>query len=131
MKPAQKRECVQFLQVGVRVSERRAYRVIGMHRTRYRCRSHAQDQTPLRQCIREIAAVRVRYGYRRVHTLLRREGWQINAKRVYRLYRLDGVSLWLKARKKRISAPRAVPFPPQAPPGLHRSRAGGRLLSPI
>lgn len=115
MKPAQKREYVQFLQVGFRVSERRACRVIGMHRTRYRYRSRAQDQSPLRQRIREIAAVRVRYGYRRVHTLLRREGWPINAKRVYRLYRLDGLSLRLKARKKRTSAPRAVPFPPQAP----------------
>lgn len=115
MKPAQKRECVRFLQVGFRVSERRACRVIGMQRTRYRYRSRAQDQTLLRQRIREIAAVRVRYGYRRVHTLLRREGWLINIKRVYRLYRLDGLSLRLKARKKRVSVPRAVPLPPQAP----------------
>lgn len=106
---------MQFLQVGFRVSERRACRIIGMHRTRYRYRSRAQDQTPLRQRIREIAAVRVRYGYRRVHTLLRREGWPVNVKRVYRLYRLDGLSLRLKARKKRISAPRAVPPPPQSP----------------
>jgi putative transposase len=86
-----------------------------MHRTRYRYRSRAQDQGPLRQRIREIAAVRVRYGYRRVHTLLRREGWPVNVKRVYRLYRLDGLSLRLKARKKRVSAPRAVPLPPQSP----------------
>jgi putative transposase len=86
-----------------------------MHRTRYRYRSRAQDQTPLRQRIREIAAVRVRYGYRRVHTLLRREGWQINVKRVYRRYRLEGLSLRLKARKKRISSPRAIPPPPQGP----------------
>ena len=109
------RECVQFLLVGFWVSERRACRVIGMHQTRYRYRSRAHDQTPLRQRIREIAAVRVRYGYRRVHTLLRREGWPINLKRVYRLYRLDGLSLRLKARKKRVSVPRVVPPPPQAP----------------
>jgi putative transposase len=57
----------------------------------------------------------VRYGYRRVHTLLRREGWQINVKRGYRLYRLEGLSLRLKVRKKRVSAPRAVPLLPQAP----------------
>ena len=91
---------MQFLQVGFQVSERRACQVIGMHRTRYRYRSRAQDQGPLRQRIREIAAVRVRYGYRRVHTLLRREGWPINVKRVYRLYRLDGLSLRFKARKQ-------------------------------
>lgn len=82
---------------------------------RYRYRSRDQDQTPLRQRIREIAAVRVRYGYRRVHTLLRREGWPINVKRVYRLYRLDGLSLRLKAGKKPVSVPRAQPTPPQAP----------------
>jgi putative transposase len=109
------RECVQFLQVGFRVSERRACRVVGYRRSSDRCRSRAQDQTPLRQRIREMAAVRVRYGYPRVHTLLRREGWLVNVKRVYRLYRLDGLWLRLTARKKRVSAPRAVPLPPQAP----------------
>jgi putative transposase len=115
VKPTQLRECVRFLQVGVRVSERRACRVVGLRRSSYRVRCRARDQTPLRQRIREIAAVRVRYGSRRVHTLLRREGWRVNVKRVYRLYRLDGLSLRLKVRKKRVSAPRAVPTPPQAP----------------
>jgi putative transposase len=106
---------VRLLRVGFRVSERRACRVIGYRRSSFRSRRRAQDQAPLRQRIREIAAVRVRYGYRRVHTLLRREGWPINVKRVYRLYRLDGLSLRLKARKQRVSVPRAVPLPPQAP----------------
>jgi putative transposase len=59
--------------------------------------------------------VRVRYGYRRIHTLLLREGWQVNHKRVYRLYRLDGLSLRLKSRKKRVSALRPVLAPPEAP----------------
>ena len=68
------RDCVRFLQVGFRVSERRACRVIGYRRSSYCYRSRATDQTALRQRIRAIAAVRVRYGYRRVHTLLRREG---------------------------------------------------------
>jgi putative transposase len=43
--------------------------------------------------IRDLAASRVRYGYRRLHTLLQREGWKINRKRVYRLYQLEGLSL--------------------------------------
>ena len=94
------RECVRFLQVGFRVSERRACRVVGVRRSSYRVRCRARDQTPLLQRIRENAATRVRYGYRRVHTLLRREGWHVNVKRVYRLYRRDGLSLRLKARKK-------------------------------
>lgn len=115
MKPAQQRDCVQFLQVGFQVSERRACQVIGYRRSSYRYRSRRQEQGPLRRRIREIAAVRVRYGYRRIHTLLRREGWRINRKRVYRLYRLEGLSLRLKSRKKRVSTPRAALTPPQAP----------------
>jgi putative transposase len=115
VKPAQQRECVRFLRVGFRVSERRAGRVIGYRRSSYRYRSRAQDQSALRQRICEIAAVRVRYGSRRVHTLLRREGWQVKHKRVYRLYRLEGLSLRLKVRKKRVSALRPVLAPPEAP----------------
>jgi putative transposase len=65
--------------------------------------------------IRDIAAARVRYGYRRVHVLLRREGWRINHKRVYRLYRLEGLSLRLKTRKKRVSRARTVQPTPTAP----------------
>jgi putative transposase len=82
VKPTQQRECVHFLQVGFRVSERRACRVIGYRRSSYRYRSRAKDQSALRQRICAIAAVRVRYGYRRIHTLLLREGWQVNHKRV-------------------------------------------------
>jgi hypothetical protein len=43
--------------------------------------------------IKEIAATRVRYGYRRIHVLLRREGWRVNVKRVCRLYREMGLQL--------------------------------------
>jgi putative transposase len=106
---------VRFLQVGFRVSERRACRVIGVRRSGYRYRSRAKDQTPLRRRLRELAAVRVRYGYRRPHVLLRREGWQINVKRVYRLYRLEGLAVRSKVRKKRASALRPLLPPAQAP----------------
>lgn len=56
--------------------------------------------------IREIAAARVRYGYRRIYILLLREGWKINHKRVYRLYREEGLNLRQKSKRKRISTPR-------------------------
>ncbi len=49
-------------------------------------KSTRDEQADLKQRIKEIAETRVRYGYRRIHVLLRREGWTINAKRVYRLY---------------------------------------------
>lgn len=65
--------------------------------------------------IRDLAAARVRYGYRRVHVLLAREGWKVNHKRVFRLYRLEGLSLRLKVRKKRVSAPRLIQPAPTAP----------------
>lgn len=54
--------------------------------------------------IREIAAVRVRYGYQRIHILLRREGWMINRKRVYRLYKLEGLNLRSKRPRRHVSA---------------------------
>ena len=55
----------------------------------------------LRLRIKELAAARVRYGHRRITVLLRREGWNVNHKRVLRLYRLEGLSLRAKAPKRR------------------------------
>jgi putative transposase len=54
--------------------------------------------------IRDIAQTRMRYGYFRIYILLRREGWIVNQKRVYRLYREDGLSLRLKRPRRHISA---------------------------
>lgn len=54
--------------------------------------------------IKEIAATRVHYGYRRVHVMLRGEGWFDNVKRVYRLYQAEGLSLCLKRPKRNKSA---------------------------
>lgn len=60
--------------------------------------------------LRDLAAVRVRWGYRRLHVLLRREGWEVNHKRVRRLYKLEGLDLRLRKRKKLVALPR-VPCP--------------------
>ncbi len=106
---------VQFLQVGVRVSERRACNVVGVNRSTQRYRSVAKDQTALRMRVRDLAAARVRYGYRRLHVLLRRDGWHVNHKRVYRLYRLEGLGLRLKRSRKRVSAVRVMPPRAQQP----------------
>jgi putative transposase len=106
---------VQFLRVGFGVSERRACRALGVNRSSYRYTSTAKVQTALQMRIRDLAATRVRYGYRRLHVLLRREGWCVNYKRIYRLYRQEGLSLRLKTRKKRISAARVRQPVPTAP----------------
>jgi putative transposase len=50
--------------------------------------------------LKELAAVRVRFGYLRLWALLRREGWQVNKKRVYRLYRMEGLEVRTKKRRK-------------------------------
>jgi putative transposase len=115
VKPAQGRAVVQFFRAGFRVSERRACRLAGAPRSSYRYRSVAADQTPLRLRLRDLAATRVRYGYRRLHVLLRREGWQINHKRVYRRYREEGLAIRVKRRKKLTSASRVPPTPATRP----------------
>ena len=120
MKPARRRELVQFLRVGFKVSERRACRVIPLARATHRYQSQAQDQGPLRIRLRDLALGRVRYGYRRLHVLREREGWHVNHKRVYRLYRLEGLSLRLKTRRKRVSGLRG-PKPVATVPNECRS----------
>ena len=75
------------------MSERRVCGATGFARSSQRYRSTADPQDELRLRLKELAAARVRYGYRRLHVLLRREGWPINAKRVYRLYHEEGLSI--------------------------------------
>lgn len=53
--------------------------------------------------LRELAAVRISYGYRRLHVLLAREGWSINHKRVYRLYRMEGLGIRRKKPRRRVA----------------------------
>lgn len=71
------------LQDAYRVSERRAARVLRVHRSMFRYQSRrVNDDEVIRKRMEEIAAVRICYGYRRIHILLQREGWHINSKRV-------------------------------------------------
>jgi putative transposase len=72
----------QFLCSSFQVSERRAWRVLKLKRLVYYYRSRKDPQTELRVRLKHLAAARVRYSHERLHTLLRREGWQINLKRV-------------------------------------------------
>jgi putative transposase len=115
VKPAQKRTLVEFLQVGFQIGRRKACALVRLNRSTAYYRSRAKDQSALKIRLRDLAASRVRYGYRRLHVLLLREGWQINHKRVYRIYQQEGLSLRLKRPKKRVSAAR-VPCPPANAP---------------
>ena len=86
------------------VSERRACRVLKAPRSTQQYKSRRDDQADLKQRIREIAQTRVRYGYRRIHVLLKREGLAVNPKRVYRLYKEMGLQLRNKTPKRRVKA---------------------------
>ncbi len=111
----QKRALAEFLCTGFRVPKRRACQVLAFARSCYYYRNHADPQVELRIRLKDLAGTRVRYGYRRLHVLLMREGWQINHKRVYRLYKQEGLSLRLKTKKKRVSEAR-IPMPAPGSP---------------
>jgi putative transposase len=81
-----------------------------VHNGTLRYCSTRDRQEALRQRLRELAAVRVRFGYRRLTVLLKREGWRVNAKRIYRLYDQEGLTVRTKPRKKLASRAR-VPLP--------------------
>lgn len=91
------------LRVGYDVTTRRACEVLGFGRSSYYYRSTRDPQLPLRRRLKELAEVRISYGYRRLHVLLQREGWQVNDKRVYRLYRKEELQLRTKKPRRRRS----------------------------
>ena len=74
-----------------------------------RYRSRREDQVALRERLKQLAQERARFGYRRLHVLLLREGWRVNHKRVLRLYREEGLKLRPKNKKrKRVAAAQRV-----------------------
>lgn len=84
------------------VSERRACRVLGQARsTQRRQPKRRDDEVALVKRLRELVRERPRFGYRRMAVLLKREGWHVNTKRVYRLWRQEGLKVPKKKRKRR------------------------------
>jgi putative transposase len=98
------RQLVDLVRSAWQVSIRRACKAVPVNRSTYHYRSRRDDPTALKLRIREIAETRVRYGYRRIHVLLKREGWHVNAKRVCRLYREMGLQLRNESLKRRVKA---------------------------
>jgi putative transposase len=96
---------------GFQVSERRACAVIGFGRSSHRYESQRDPQLFLRMRLKDLAQTRVRYGYRRLHILLRREGWRINHKRTYRLYTEENLQMRTKKPKRRRAAAPRVTLP--------------------
>ena len=91
------------------LSERRACGLIGMSRGSWRYRKKERDEAVLRKRLLELAAERPRFGYRRLHRMLRREKWMVNHKRVYRIYREEGLAM-RRRKGKRFRAEARVPW---------------------
>ena len=100
LKPAKRRELVRQVRQAYRLSEKRACGLMRITRWSNRYQSRRDRQTELRMRLRDLAAVRIRYGYRRLTVMLRREGWRVNTKRVYRLYREEALQVRTKKRVK-------------------------------
>ena len=113
MKPAKRRELVRQVRQAYQLSENRACGLMRITRWSNRYQSRRDPQTELRIRLRDLAATRIRYGYRRLTVMLRREGWRVNTKRVYRLYREEALQVRRKKRVKsaaqaRITLPEAT-----------------------
>ena len=106
--PQARRACSQMLTEEHRLSERRACRLVGANRATVRYESRKAPDQDLEQAIKEIAMKNRRYGYRRIHLLLKRSGQKINHKKVYRLYRALGLKVLKRGGRKRAIGGRKV-----------------------
>ena len=110
MTAVQRREAVtnareQAKAQGIGLSERQVCRFLGLHRSPVRYRSRRASDTELRERLRTLATAKPRWGYRRLHWQLRREGMVVNHKRVHRLYRAEGLAV-RRRKRKRVAQPR-------------------------
>lgn len=113
--PAVKRQAVAHLCASYEVSQRRACVTVGSDRASMRYRSTRADDAGLRVRLRELAAERRRFGYRRLLILLRREGVRVNHKKLRRLYREERLQVRKRGGRKRALGTRAPMKLPMAP----------------
>ena len=104
-----------YLRQAFEMSERRACEVIGTDRTSVRYRALRPDDGALRERLKALAQERRRFGYRRLHVLLRREGHAVNRKRVQRLYREERLTVRRRGGRKRAIGTRRPIEPPLHP----------------
>lgn len=107
--PRAEREAVRVARAEGHLSERRACGLIGMNRGSWRYQQQERHDAELRRRLLELAEQRPRFGYRRLHRMLRREKWVVNHKRVYRLYREEGLAM-RRRKNKRFRAEARVPL---------------------
>jgi putative transposase len=103
-RPALKRQAVNYIVDHYGLGRRRACRIVRQHRSVHYYRSHLNPRTELRARLRDLARSRIRYGYRRLHVLLRREGYSPSQDLVYRLYVEESLQLRSKRPRRRKMA---------------------------
>jgi len=96
-------------------SQRRACDLVGLDPKTYRYASRRPDDTAVRMRLKELAQQRRRFGYRRLHILLRREGVELNHKKLFRLYREERLTVKKRGGRKRAFGTRAPMTLPQGP----------------
>jgi putative transposase len=110
--PAAHREAAGYLQATYEMSQRRACRVLEIDRTSVRYQATRADDAALRERLKALAQERRRFGYRRLHVLLRREGCLVNRKRVQRIYREERLTVRRRGgRKRAIGTRRPIETP--------------------
>lgn len=97
---AARREAVEFIKEH-NISERRGCRLVSLNRKSCRYQTRRRAESGLIKRLRELAAERPRFGYRRIHALLKRENYEVNLKRVYRLWKQEKLSLPRRRPSKR------------------------------
>ena len=115
VKPAARRRVVRHWRESFGLSQERACGLIGLHRSTYRYQGRAALDEDVRERLRALASERPRFGYRRLHVLLRREGFTMNHKKTYRLYREEHLAIRRKKRKRVSQVPRQPKPVPSAP----------------
>jgi putative transposase len=113
--PATERKAVAHLVDAYGMSERRACKAIGCCRMTMRYKTTRADDATLRQRMKAIAHERRRFGYRRLHVLLKREGYVINHKKLFRLYREEKLAVRRRGGRKRAIGTRAPMMVPMTP----------------
>ena len=113
--PVARREAAAHLSQTYAVSQRRACKVIGADRSAVRYRSRRPNDGTIRHRLRELAALRRRFGYRRLHILLDREGVRVNHKKLRRIYGEERLQVRRRSGRKRALGTRAPLTIPQGP----------------
>jgi putative transposase len=101
--PEAKKQAAAYVQETYKISERWTFEIVGLNRSSGRYKNHSANNEALIERIKALALERRRFGYRRIYCLLKRDGYSVNRKKVYRLYRI-GRTICRSQKKQEESA---------------------------